>query len=116
MIDEKLLIEEIEKIKQQRLEIIPNHDHYESEYMCIFNIFENIKKIIESQPKANQWIAVSERLPKEHGWYLVQYSKELLGGLIIEVVGYDERGFLGSLSDVLAWMPLPNPYQEEEND
>lgn len=62
-----------------------------------------------------QWIPCSERLPKEHGWYLVQYSKELLGGLIIEVVGYDERGFLGSLSDVIAWMPLPKPYQEKNN-
>lgn len=110
MIDEKKLIE-----KLNRLESIVA-DYRSDVRQGYLNLICEIKDFVNEQPRVNQWIPCSERLPKEHGWYLVQYSKELLGGLIIEVVGYDERGFLGSISDVIAWIPLPEPYQEEKDE
>lgn len=75
-----------------------------------------LKQLIEAQPKislenkTSDWISVEESLPKEDGWYLVQYDKPLMGNMLIDVVGYDDRGFLG-VREVVAWQPLPPKYE-----
>lgn len=66
-----------------------------------------------------RWIPCSERLPEEGGDYLVTICYDLLGkGTVREV----RRNFFCILSkkwlyegdDVIAWMPLPEPYKENE--
>lgn len=68
----------------------------------------------------NRWIPVSERLPKEKGYYLIT-RKNPTGH--VTKVSYDpsrvERGVYTSPwgngdCDVLAWMELPKPYEEEK--
>lgn len=61
------------------------------------------------------WIPVSERLPKEEGLYLVSVKNE-----------HDRRysktcWFHGddnwfARQDVIAWMPLPEPYKTESEE
>ena len=73
---------------------------------------------IEPEPK---WIPVSERLPKKSGNYIItqkvvrhdsQYHYLSDVGYFDIVTGwYSKRGL--NLKDVIAWMPLPEPYREE---
>ena len=87
---------------------------------------------VKEVPSANQWIPVSERLPEDNGrylatrglyaagntWnrvYIVNYSD--LMGLIkgkIFWIGNVGKNDFERIQDVVAWMPLPEPYKEEE--
>lgn len=79
---------------------------------------------IETLPAANLWIPCKERLPQEdepvlvtdyagsqHVWNITRTALEYLGGLCWE----DDYGYYQDLDDIIAWMPLPEPYKEKEN-
>ena len=86
-----------------------------------------------------EWIPVSERLPEKRGDYLVTQKATFTDYVYISVAGYalnlhdvDEYDFADKkrpgwyeydsewgyheLDDVLAWMPLPEPYKTESED
>ena len=75
--------------------------------------------------KANQiilealhgWIPVSERLPSESGNYLITVADLRLGHIGEHTVTmadfYVKAKKWNSIVDVLAWMPLPEPYKPE---
>ena len=83
-----------------------------------------VTPIVVSQPTINNWIPCSERLPEEYGEYIctmengqVQecgFVPEKQKGLIKgwSTCEADGHKFLRN-KDVLAWMPLPEPYSEE---
>ena len=67
------------------------------------------KALIKNFTKIGEWIPCSERLPEEKGWYLV-YAK-------------NQRPFVAYFKgktfplnnhyhEIIAWMPLPEPYRE----
>ena len=63
------------------------------------------------------WIPCSERLPEDDGEYLVTDAS---GGAATVTETYfitdcDGEGHWGAL-DVIAWMPLPEPYEEKNNE
>ena len=78
----------------------------------IIDSFDRVTSSIKQEPR---WIPVTERLPEEKGLYLVsvkndhnrRYSKTCWfhGG---------DNWF--ARQDVLAWMPLPEPYKAESED
>lgn len=93
-------------------------------------------KALEQEPK---WIPVSERLPEKRGDYLVTQKATFTDYVYISVAGYalnlydvDEYDFADKkrsgwyeydsewgyreLDDVIAWMPLPQPYKAESED
>lgn len=56
-----------------------------------------------------RWIPVSERLPDENGSYLVTVKR---GYIVLGLwVGVAENW-----ANVIAWMPLPQPYKAEGSD
>lgn len=63
------------------------------------------------------WIPISERLPEDYIHVLCQFY---LGGMgecylahgAFHVVG----GLVMTCNEVVAWMPLPEPYKEESDD
>lgn len=81
------------------------------------------KRMLDNIPTADRWIPVSERLPEMYERVLISVKED----------GYNERielAFLAQpaprnirfraiphwyeIDDVLAWMPLPKPYEVEE--
>lgn len=75
-------------------------------------------KDIENAPTIEppSWIPVSERMPDEFGEYLV--TKKAIGWNCKEynsndIAYFDNEGF-HKADKVLAWMPLPEPYSEED--
>ena len=90
---------------------------------------DDILEFIERQPtvEQQQWIPCSERLPEDDVYVLISKKPSPISGNKFSVtIGmryinrrskkaeWRDSGF-GYLSDdkVLAWMPLPSPYQEE---
>lgn len=66
----------------------------------------------------NGWIPCSERLPEEYGEYLVWWT-DITGKRYYEITEYEpENGWIGDIPqavegkyNVIAWQPLPKPYQ-----
>lgn len=54
-----------------------------------------------------EWVAVSERLPTESGWYLTSTEHR-----VARMEFHLQDGFY-SYAKILAWMPLPQPYARE---
>ena len=81
-------------------------------------------KALEQEQKTGHWIPVGERLPEMPFGCLVTVEEDDRNGepqnvLYSEPVGYDgetwNRADGEPISfEVLAWMPLPEPYKEEE--
>ena len=71
------------------------------------------------QKVTSEWIPVSDRLPEEYESVLLStnFGDVLVGFLTsskqwaVESVGYPYAEY-----KVLAWMPLPEPYKEQNDD
>jgi hypothetical protein len=92
-----------------------------------------LKLKFRRQNMEQRWIPVSERLPEKYGSYLVAWKpcnmseeyvvKKSGAPHYYEILEYDpddESGWIESIEqatgeyEILAWMPLPDPYQESE--
>lgn len=125
MIDEKKLIEDI--LQHENVLASANHV-YKSGYR---DRQDEIIDIIKRQPKAGEWMPVSEMLPNINGIVLVQRGTyaECKGKPIIDIAKFTnrktgfferEKGFYQAwysmpfkYDDVIAWQPLPEPYKGE---
>lgn len=98
MIDEKRLIEVLEK------------NFYGT------GGIEVLKQIINEQPKVGEWIPVEKRLPEQSlnsviGWDTYRER-------FVFVQYYMNEWILGNHESVniVAWQPLPEPYEVKENE
>ena len=66
-------------------------------------------KALEQQPR---WIPVYEKLPEQEGWYLISLGGKTYGGADVDMYC---KGWVKYGTHVLAWMPLPEPYEESED-
>lgn len=81
-------------------------------------------KHLREQVKRFQWVPVSERTPDDYGAVLLQYSskfglesakRELLSIGYFNAFGNAKHrtdGYENFRGEVVAWMPLPDPYKE----
>lgn len=72
-----------------------------------YNAFVNL---VKRQTIVNKWIPCSERLPEESGKYLVTVKN---GNVYAGAFSAYDNKFQCAAT---AWMPLPEPYGEEQND
>ena len=106
-------------------------------FITFLELTDELQEAIEQDEKENSWIPVSERLPEDEKEYLVTLEKvygtpEKLYG-IASYLKFDDAGYWNEnkygylewdkYSDghggtktykVIAWMPLPEPYKEDE--
>ena len=84
-----------------------------SEYKFLKGNYEALDMAIKALEQT-RWIPVSERLPEDYIHVLCQFT---LGGMgecylaheVFHVVG----GLVMTYNEVIAWMPLPEPYKAE---
>ncbi|MCF2555557.1 DUF551 domain-containing protein [Faecalicatena contorta] len=142
MIDEKKLIDEIDRLREKYDEMCGSaqmNEEYGMEMMYAGKVtgLHEIKKFIMNQPKVGEWIPCSERFPddgdcrfymctvenhEEDPPMFCQYEEGYGFGFWNDI--YDEHtlGFVDSefktneelgYEKVVAWMPLPEPYKGE---
>ena len=78
--------------------------------------YRSLAKIVERTPTVNEWIPVSERLPDKDGRYLTTNS--MIGKWIVDWNIWTNEPKPSWLYNhgVIAWMPLPEPYEEIEHE
>ena len=123
----------IEALKELRKEYrIPLHNGDESTHFVIhfheammvgsevIGAFDGIIQALECVPPAREWIPIPEKRPEKEGWYLVfyPYDQQYEVARWHFEVAHDYEGFFSvewaSSDDVIAWMPLPEPYEVKE--
>ena len=116
------------------IELLPSA---QPEQVCVANVTltdEQVKEAVEKAKNAvisviepePHWIPCSERLPEENGQYLITIKYKHVNDSYEDV--YAEHGewldgkwdmfcfgHCGEVEDIIAWMPLPEPYKEERD-
>ena len=73
---------------------------------------DKIYELLQSLPSAEpQWIPVSERLPKEYAQYLAYFKNGECYVYWLEDSDWSRS--IIELEEIVAWMPLPEPYRED---
>lgn len=90
------------------------------------NQYDTDRLAIETVPSAQQWIPCSERMPEEDHW-LGGSGRQFSDEVLVSVVNGDDEDIWTYISQtidgewalelprhckIIAWMPLPEPYQE----
>lgn len=86
-----------------------------------------IQELRDNGVFVGRWIPVSERLPEEDGQYLITVKYKHVNDSYEDVYAehgewYNGRwdmflfGHCGEVEDIIAWMPLPEPYKAESEE
>lgn len=84
------------------------------DYESGVKVINHLEKM-QSEP---QWIPCSERLPEKFGNYLVSVKRHGWNceeHIENDIAYWDDLEGFHKVDEVLAWMPLPEPYKEGEN-
>ena len=103
--------------------------HYEANYYSLFDCKElergkhwdghtekdvtRLLSLPSAQPES-KWIPCSERLPDKEGNYLITAQPTYNHAKDIRIAHWSRRWVGYVSSEILAWMPLPEPYKEGE--
>jgi hypothetical protein len=104
----------VEWVKNRIKEIKHAHEVYGVKNNEAITILESMLDDWEEEqrefgtPFANQWFSVGEKLPRR-GQKVLVCTKE-----IIAIDSLEQRGWRVYRDDVIAWMPLPEPYQGDK--
>lgn len=74
---------------------------------------EDIQALPSAEPEQH-WIPCSERMPEEVGYYLVTLARDSE----IDIAYFTKYNTWETFrnTEVIAWMPLPEPYTERSKD
>ena len=86
------------------------------------NFYKAIQELPSVRPQEPKWIPVSERLPEKDRKYNAFLVTDSEGNLSISkfylpLSNSDiDRPYWSGMIDVIAWMPLPKPYEPQESE
>ncbi|MEE3344509.1 MAG: DUF551 domain-containing protein [Bacilli bacterium] len=110
------MTEQWQELKETIIEMRDNDGTGTQKEVCKF--LANLMEVLEKQ-MTNGWIPCSERLPEEDGEYLVttKWKGSYSGDVYIEtnIDVYWEKLKEWDNNDIIAWMPLPEPYVPDIN-
>ena len=114
MIDEKKLIEELNR--QKYILTFEDSNPIDEGFNCGI---DKAIQLVESQPKVGEWIPCSERLPEDNQAVLTCKNKQI--SILIwrseRRIWLEPKGnWWWSYCMVEKWQPLPERYEEKEND
>lgn len=115
--------EAIKRLYETRVILQPN-DYikegldYAIDYLEGFDCLNSNQEVAEDTNGNNQdnkttkaeWIHCDERLPEKSGYYLV--TNTLWGGRRVDIDSFSREGMFWFMTRPVAWMPLPEPYEE----
>ena len=89
------------------------HHHTSAQHLALQEALNKVPTL-DAEP---QWIPCSERLPEVRQWVLCQCRAGIMDVLRLTADGswnknYPHTEYMGGF--VVAWMPLPNPYEAKE--
>ena len=88
-------------------------EHGDRKFICGV---ESYREYIEHLPSVDEWIPCSERLPEE-GLPVVITAQEADGRFVDISIRSDVNYWSGfGRINVLAWMPIPEPYKERRKN
>lgn len=74
---------------------------------------EALSEKVRNNNLHNGWISVSIRLPEDNEEVLVTMYNEVMQGSFEHGYFVDSHGLIiGDMDRVVAWMPMPKPYEE----
>ena len=78
---------------------------------------KKIEQLPSAQPE-QRWIPCSERCPEQSGWYLVSLKNGNVQKAWYRLAPINQGGsyWRSPIKRPLAWMPLPKPWEGEQND
>ena len=102
------------RLEQYKAEIEKKSQYKHGLPGSALDIVNSLLDALAQDEKENGWIPVSERLP-EDGTYITTLDGELVGQEepFTGMCGI-ENGKWDDEDCVIAWMPLPEPYKEDE--
>lgn len=92
-------------------------------------VVKGLKQLPSAQPE-RRWVLCSERLPEEDYW-LGGSGRQFSDEVLVSVANYDDEDIwiyisqtidgewaleLPSHCEIIAWMPLPEPYKERREE
>lgn len=97
------------------------HAAYDADCYWSGKFAYGLKNVIEWKPiesnseNPNGWISVSERLPEKEGLYLVSVKNDHERRYSKTCWFHSENDWFAR-QDIIAWMPLPEPYKAEKEE
>lgn len=114
-VSRKSLLDKLDPLYEEKIKTAP--DNMAEGFVQIANLIKNEPPVTPIQ----NWIPVSERLPKKTGWYFVTFR--FANGVAVCEASYrkPENYWTGKNiskklfdnNEVVAWQPLPKAYEEE---
>lgn len=125
MIDENKLIEELKKSCDYWQECYGIDRFYSLKEMAITHSAKieevrNIISLIKKQPKISEWIPCSERLPENENRVLatlrIDDECHTIIARYIRGSWTPSIGWLTGNEEIIAWMPIPEPWKGETDE
>ena len=78
----------------------------------------NFSTAVEIADRPQEWISCSEKLPEEEGMFLVTATDYIFDttAIVVGTCYFNPNYKFISAKEILAWMPLPNPWKGADDD
>ena len=109
---------EIMEFPENPMDFIKDHQRHTngSDLIPVYRVKQMLEHYGIRKTDQNGWIPVEDGLPEETGYYLVTLSRSLpnedYSNRVVVLFDGCENQFMYCENLIVAWMPLPEPYNQ----